>query len=1259
MKTITQKLSRRPSLQCSFSFLLLLIILFVVQMQSFATTKGKRLTGLNKYDAILTIAEAKGSLPVIIRFKKPSSVTGKQSLSSTPQIKQERINMQTSLVSKLVKYKPQNIKHFKHIPFSAMHLSAEGIRAAMLDSDIVEIYEDTLSSPTLATSSPLIGATAAANLGYGGQGQTIAILDTGVDKAHPFLSGKVVSEACFSKNLSSQGATSLCPNGQSSQLGSGSGVPCSSSTSGCNHGTHVAGIAVGKGSSFSGVAKEANTMAIQVFSKFTDSAICGSAPSCVRAYSSDIMSALQYVYEQRENFSIASVNMSLGGGEFPAACDSDPRKSGIDLLRTVGIATVISSGNDGAHASMGAPGCISTAISVGSTTKQDSISSFSNSASFLDLLAPGSSINSSIPGGGYAYFDGTSMAAPQVAGAVAVLKSRLPTASVDQVESALKSTGVGLLDSRNGITKPRIQIDSALTAISPPTVPTLSISPADNLTMSGPAGGPFTPSGTVFALSNITSSTQALNYSISENANWLHLDSATSGQIPANASTSISTSIVSSAANALPIGQYPATLSFTNTTNSAGSTQITITLVVTGNNDYFVNAIPIAQSGESVGTTTGNNDSASYEGGEPDHAKRDKFHSVWWQWTAPANGDITLDTCGSDFDTLLGVYTGTVINALSETTSSDDSTSCNLQSEVSFFARAGVTYFIAVDGFNGYTGNIALNWNFSSSSIPSPSISIVPAIGATITGGSNGPFSPSIASYSVTNVGTANQNIILTTPPWLSASTGRFSLTPGDSVSVSFSISSLASTMPPGIYSGVVDFGHFARAVILNLTSGTLSNDNFQSAIDISGQTQVVWNNTLASKEVGEPNHAGRTGGKSVWWKWTAPKSGIVTIDTKGSTFDTVLAIYSGNSLAQLTALAANDDDDDDSSLLSKVTLSASPNVTYYIAVDGYNGKSGGLHLNITGDVDVEVIPKAVKNDFNGDGKADILWRHATTGQNYLYFMNGSSAIGGGLINTIADLNWQIKGIADFNGDNKADILWRNTATGLNYIYFLDGAALIGHGEVNTVADLNWKISGVADFNGDSKADILWRNAATGLNYIYFLDGTALIDHGEINTVADLNWKISNVGDFNGDNKADILWRNASTGQNYLYFLDATTLIGHGEINTIADLNWKISSVGDFNGDNKADILWRHSISGQNYIYLLDGNSLLGHGEVNIVSDQNWKINKTSDYNGDGKADILWRNTSTGLNYLYLMDSNSIINHGSINTISDQNWKIQ
>jgi hypothetical protein len=106
--------------------------------------------------------------------------------------------------------------------------------------------------------------------------------------------------------------------------------------------------------------------------------------------------------------------------------------------------------------------------------------------------------------------------------------------------------------------------------------------------------------------------------------------------------------------------------------------------------------------------TTGSNQGATSQPGEPVHAGVGGGKSVWWRWRAPASGDTMIATVGSDFDTVLAVYRGGRVRNLSEIASNDDGEGLGLQSMVRFDAQAGVNYRIAVDGFNGAEGNITL-----------------------------------------------------------------------------------------------------------------------------------------------------------------------------------------------------------------------------------------------------------------------------------------------------------------------------------------------------------------------------------------------------------------------------------------------------------------------------------------------------------------------------------------------------------------------
>ncbi|MFI6815994.1 S8 family peptidase [Nonomuraea sp. NPDC050328] len=356
------------------------------------------------------------------------------------------------------------------LPIVTLRVDSAGLARLAGQPGVVSVTEDKPSRPVLADSIPLIGAHRTRAAGLTGKGTAVAVLDTGVATRHPFFRGRVVAEACFSPADPDYGATSLCPDGTPQQQGPGSADsetgPCA--TLDCAHGTHVAGIVAGNaeglaGAPGSGVAPAANIVAVQVFSRFESEDFCGvdEAP-CVLSFTSAQLAGLEKVLTLRESGTpLVAANLSLGNGLFTAPCDSDPRKGAIDKLLAAGVATVIAAGNRGYPDAVSAPACVSSAVAVGSTTKDDGVSDFSNRGPLLDLFAPGSDIVSAIPGNQWAPMSGTSMAAPHVAGAFAVLRQKFPQAPVADLLGKLQDTGKPIEGTA------RIQLDDAALGVIP------------------------------------------------------------------------------------------------------------------------------------------------------------------------------------------------------------------------------------------------------------------------------------------------------------------------------------------------------------------------------------------------------------------------------------------------------------------------------------------------------------------------------------------------------------------------------------------------------------------------------------------------------------------------------------------------------------------------------------------------------------------------------------------------------------------------
>lgn len=324
----------------------------------------------------------------------------------------------------------------------------------------LEVEEDRLAEPFLDRSVPQIEATATHALGSTGAGQTVVVLDTGVDAGHPALVGQVHSGACFSSGATfTQGD---CPGGGTRAVGPQAGVPCTYASH-CLHGTAVAGVVAGDHEDFPGVAPGAQVFPIQIFSAFSGSACGASGGTCARSWTSDQVAALEFVYDVlRFVYPIAAVNLSLGSGGWrsPESCDLANQAIGaaIDDLRAVGIPTVVAAGNGGQADAIGSPACVSGAVSVGAVDDYDVAAAISNRSRYLTFWAPGVRIRAPLAGTqDFRNVTGTSYAAPHVSGALALLRQLMPQVPLPNLLWLLRLTGETVFDTEAVTTRIRVR----------------------------------------------------------------------------------------------------------------------------------------------------------------------------------------------------------------------------------------------------------------------------------------------------------------------------------------------------------------------------------------------------------------------------------------------------------------------------------------------------------------------------------------------------------------------------------------------------------------------------------------------------------------------------------------------------------------------------------------------------------------------------------------------------------------------------------
>jgi hypothetical protein len=381
--------------------------------------------------------EEKGKVSVIVELKEGTvseDLPGKKAdIEERQEEVLEKLNLEETEIffGLLTEEKDFELNHkYSTVNAFSGEVTEKGLEKLERNTQVKRIYFNKVLHPLLDASIPQINADkvwdyVVNNISIKGSGETVCIIDTGIDNDHSAFTGRIVGQHCYCRAVD-YGSGGCCPNNAAEDT---------NAEDGHGHGTHCAGIAAGDYDVYKGAAPEADIVAIKV---------CDNSGNC---NSDDVIAAIEWCTNNASKYNISVISISLGGdGPYNTYCDNNSYgiAPAIDSAAANGINVVIAVGNNGWTNGISSPSCVESATPAGAVDSSDGI--VFNRGNILDLLAPGESITAPFKGGGTTTFSGTSMSTPHLAGTIALLKQYWRLAygldlMPQEVEEKLRITG--------------------------------------------------------------------------------------------------------------------------------------------------------------------------------------------------------------------------------------------------------------------------------------------------------------------------------------------------------------------------------------------------------------------------------------------------------------------------------------------------------------------------------------------------------------------------------------------------------------------------------------------------------------------------------------------------------------------------------------------------------------------------------------------------------------------------------------------------
>lgn len=698
-----------------------------------------------------------------------------------------------------------------------------------------------------------------------------------------------------------------------------------------DHGTAVASIigASADDKDVVGVAWEVQLMACKALGPFGGE-------------DSDLIESIEYAVRMGAHI----INASWGGGSYGQGLFD-----AIALAQQNGVLFVAAAGNDGLNNDIFThfPSNyeIDNIISVASSDRHDLLPDFSNyGVTSVDIVAPGSEIH--VAGSGdeasnigtgtgattvapdedYDILDGTSFSAPYVSGVAALIKSVFPDSQASELKERILSSAVkssaflskvatgGRLNAWNAL---QVEPDGTLEASVTP--------PSQSVLLTGSSQPFFVRVTDLIGIPDATVTATTADGTVTTFAN----DGSTPDIKEGDAIYSANINLPGAT------GDYNLVVRVEAEGKAPVEIVLTYTLVPSPSNDDFRLATKVSPSG---GQFITNNQFATKEEDEPSHGGFFfSDHSLWWSWSPAVSGPVILDTAGSGFDTILAVYEGNDLNSLREVDSVDNSGS-RKAGYLNLNVIKGASYRIVVASHND-TSSGTIRLRIQPNGVPDLMAPVV-KIQSPLSGLISSQQQIVIKGYSFDPEPSASgvQEVQLRVNGEISGGSAKGV---SDWETIAYLVPGLNT-----IQAQAIDFAGNRSEISKVFVSYVLSdpiNDHLKNALVLEGlEGDIEGDSSNATKQFGEPFHAGNAGGRSVWYSYTPEVDGVLDVAVRRGRFDTLMAIYTGSKVTDIINVAANDDATPSSSG-SRITQALQAGTPYWIVIDGFGGAGGNFGI--------------------------------------------------------------------------------------------------------------------------------------------------------------------------------------------------------------------------------------------------------------------------------------------------------------------------